>query len=181
MLMLALGFSLNLLTLLAMVLAPLFLGVPILLGLVWMWGTQGYQQLVSYKVSSDLVTAHEYFAHMHQTLAVDIAALEQLLVRFSELVVEHPEIAEIDMLHDVTKQVEGHTICALGDAAAARQPERLQLRRRAARIRRLGSGERPLPLQRSAGFPASKDCFERPSSSPSDDFLEDSPSLRAAS
>ena len=61
--------------LLAMVLAPLFLGVPILLGLVWMWGTQGYQQLVSYKVSSDLVTAHEYFAHMHQTVAVDIGAL----------------------------------------------------------------------------------------------------------
>lgn len=29
--------------------------------------------------------------------AVDIAALEQLLVRFSELVVEHPEIAEIDI------------------------------------------------------------------------------------
>ncbi|TZG26160.1 NADH-quinone oxidoreductase subunit NuoF [Sphingomonas montanisoli] len=27
-------------------------------------------------------------------------------------------IGEIDMLHDVTKQVEGHTICALGDAAA---------------------------------------------------------------
>ncbi|MBF9032243.1 NADH-quinone oxidoreductase subunit NuoF [Rhodobacterales bacterium HKCCE3408] len=26
--------------------------------------------------------------------------------------------AEIDMLYDVTKQVEGHTICALGDAAA---------------------------------------------------------------
>ena len=25
---------------------------------------------------------------------------------------------EIDMLFDVTKQVEGHTICALGDAAA---------------------------------------------------------------
>jgi len=28
------------------------------------------------------------------------------------------EIEEIDMLHDVSKQVEGHTICALGDAAA---------------------------------------------------------------
>jgi NADH-quinone oxidoreductase subunit F len=27
-------------------------------------------------------------------------------------------IEEIDMLYDVTKQVEGHTICALGDAAA---------------------------------------------------------------
>ena len=25
---------------------------------------------------------------------------------------------EIDMLYEVTKQVEGHTICALGDAAA---------------------------------------------------------------
>ncbi|MEL7215853.1 MAG: NADH-ubiquinone oxidoreductase-F iron-sulfur binding region domain-containing protein, partial [Pseudomonadota bacterium] len=28
------------------------------------------------------------------------------------------ELEEIDMLLDVTKQVEGHTICALGDAAA---------------------------------------------------------------
>ena len=26
--------------------------------------------------------------------------------------------AEIDLLEEVTKQVEGHTICALGDAAA---------------------------------------------------------------
>jgi NADH-quinone oxidoreductase subunit F len=28
------------------------------------------------------------------------------------------EISEIDKLWDVTKEVEGHTICALGDAAA---------------------------------------------------------------
>jgi NADH-quinone oxidoreductase subunit F len=28
------------------------------------------------------------------------------------------ELAEIDMLLDVSKQIEGHTICALGDAAA---------------------------------------------------------------
>src|SRR6201995_3954736 len=28
------------------------------------------------------------------------------------------ELAEIDMLFDVSKQIEGHTICALGDAAA---------------------------------------------------------------
>ena len=28
------------------------------------------------------------------------------------------ELEEIDMLLDVTKQIEGHTICALGDAAA---------------------------------------------------------------
>jgi len=28
------------------------------------------------------------------------------------------ELAEIDMLNELTKQIEGHTICALGDAAA---------------------------------------------------------------
>ena len=28
------------------------------------------------------------------------------------------ELGEIDLLHDVTKEIEGHTICALGDAAA---------------------------------------------------------------
>ncbi len=28
------------------------------------------------------------------------------------------QVEEIDMLFQVTKQVEGHTICALGDAAA---------------------------------------------------------------
>ena len=28
------------------------------------------------------------------------------------------DVEEIDMLFNVTKQVEGHTICALGDAAA---------------------------------------------------------------
>ncbi len=27
-------------------------------------------------------------------------------------------VGEIDQLYEVTKQVEGHTICALGDAAA---------------------------------------------------------------
>jgi NADH-quinone oxidoreductase subunit F len=34
------------------------------------------------------------------------------------LVVGDAEIEEIDLLEDVTRQVEGHTICALGDAAA---------------------------------------------------------------
>jgi NADH-quinone oxidoreductase subunit F len=28
------------------------------------------------------------------------------------------KIEEIDQLYDLTKQIEGHTICALGDAAA---------------------------------------------------------------
>jgi NADH-quinone oxidoreductase subunit F len=34
------------------------------------------------------------------------------------MVTGNARIDEIDALHDVTKQVEGHTICALGDAAA---------------------------------------------------------------
>jgi NADH-quinone oxidoreductase subunit F len=34
------------------------------------------------------------------------------------LVEGRAEPAEIDMLEQVTRQVEGHTICALGDAAA---------------------------------------------------------------
>ena len=39
--------------------------------------------------------------------------------RVMERLVEgNAEIHEIDTLYDVTKQVEGHTICALGDAAA---------------------------------------------------------------
>ncbi|MFL6862949.1 MAG: NADH-ubiquinone oxidoreductase-F iron-sulfur binding region domain-containing protein, partial [Allosphingosinicella sp.] len=39
--------------------------------------------------------------------------------RMMERLVEgNAEIEEIDMLWDLTKQVEGHTICALGDAAA---------------------------------------------------------------
>jgi len=36
----------------------------------------------------------------------------------ARLVEGNASVAEIDMLLDVTKQVEGHTICALGDAAA---------------------------------------------------------------
>jgi NADH-quinone oxidoreductase subunit F len=34
------------------------------------------------------------------------------------LVTGEADPAEIDMLYDVSRQVEGHTICALGDAAA---------------------------------------------------------------
>jgi NADH-quinone oxidoreductase subunit F len=34
------------------------------------------------------------------------------------LIAGEADLAEIDTLYDVTKQVEGHTICALGDAAA---------------------------------------------------------------
>lgn len=41
--------------------------------------------------------------------------LEDMLERFK---IGNAEYAEIDMLYELTKQIEGHTICALGDAAA---------------------------------------------------------------
>ena len=49
------------LKLLALVLSPLLLGVPVLLLIVWIWGTHSYNQLLVNKVSSDLVTARQYF------------------------------------------------------------------------------------------------------------------------
>jgi NADH-quinone oxidoreductase subunit F len=41
--------------------------------------------------------------------------LYRLMKRF---VIGNAEVWEIDNLLDLTKQIEGHTICALGDAAA---------------------------------------------------------------
>ena len=38
--------------------------------------------------------------------------------RFSYLVTGNARPAEIDMIWELSKQIEGHTICALGDAAA---------------------------------------------------------------
>jgi two-component system, NtrC family, sensor kinase len=47
--------------LLFLVLAPLLLGAPLIMGLVWHWSNASYHTLLTYKVGSDLVTAHEYF------------------------------------------------------------------------------------------------------------------------
>jgi len=46
----------------------------------------------------------------------DFVAGQSLTLR--RMVEGREEIPEIDTLEQVTKQVEGHTICALGDAAA---------------------------------------------------------------
>ena len=52
-----------------------------------------------------------------------IATSSEMVKKAREGVMErlregNADLAEIDMLQQVTKQVEGHTICALGDAAA---------------------------------------------------------------
>ncbi|ANQ86652.1 putative sensor histidine kinase [Azoarcus olearius] len=47
--------------LLFLVLAPLMLGFPIIMGLTWYWSHTYYHKLLVFKVGSDLVSAHEYF------------------------------------------------------------------------------------------------------------------------
>jgi len=69
------------LKLLTLVLVPLLLGTPILLIIVWIWGTQGYNQLLVNKVSSDLVTARQYFDRVQvgvETSLSSFAASERL-------------------------------------------------------------------------------------------------------
>ncbi|MFN3984600.1 MAG: cache domain-containing protein [Rhodocyclaceae bacterium] len=76
------------LKLLALVLAPLLVGVPLLLVLVWTWGNQAYERLLTFKVSSDLVTAHEYFDRVRLGVGRDVAALADshaLVARLSEI------------------------------------------------------------------------------------------------
>lgn len=63
--------------LLALVLAPLVVGVPVLLGLVWTWGSEGYVRLLNFKISSDLVTAHEYFDRVRIGVGSDVQALAE--------------------------------------------------------------------------------------------------------
>lgn len=63
------------LKLLALVLAPLAVGVPLLLGLVWTWGNEAYERLLNYKVGSDLVTAHEYFDRVREGVGSDVVAI----------------------------------------------------------------------------------------------------------
>ncbi|MBC7944421.1 MAG: cache domain-containing protein [Burkholderiales bacterium] len=47
--------------LLSMVLSPLLIVLPLLAALVLIWGNESYDRLVRYKISSDLIIAHEYF------------------------------------------------------------------------------------------------------------------------
>lgn len=65
------------LKLLALVLVPLLFGVPLLLGLVWTWGNQAYERLVTFKVSSDLVTAHEFFERVRSGVGRDVKGVAE--------------------------------------------------------------------------------------------------------
>jgi len=63
------------LKLLVLVLAPLLAGVPLLLVLVWTWGNQAYERLLTFKVSSDMITANGYFERVRIGVGGEVSAL----------------------------------------------------------------------------------------------------------
>lgn len=63
------------LKLLVLVLAPVLAGVPLLLALVWTWGNQAYERLLTFKVSSDMITANGYFERVRIGVGRDVSAL----------------------------------------------------------------------------------------------------------
>lgn len=91
------------LKLLALVLAPLLIGVPALLGLVWTWGNQAYERLVTFKVSSDLVTAHEYFERVRSGVGRDVQAIADSSQLVVSLEARH-DAAFAVMLEDLARR-----------------------------------------------------------------------------
>jgi two-component system NtrC family sensor kinase len=61
--------------LLSLALAPLLLGFPLIVAVVWYWSNTSYHQLLTYKVGSDLVTAHEYFDRVIRNVGISVEAL----------------------------------------------------------------------------------------------------------
>jgi two-component system NtrC family sensor kinase len=61
--------------LLFLVLAPLLIGFPIIMALVWYWSNTSYHKLLIFKVGSDLVTAHEYFDRVVKDVGSRVEAL----------------------------------------------------------------------------------------------------------
>lgn len=73
--------------------------------------------------SADIIEAIQRFSHfyMHESCGQCTPCREGtgwMYRVMTRMMKGQAEIEEIDMLLDVSKQVEGHTICALGDAAA---------------------------------------------------------------
>jgi NADH-quinone oxidoreductase subunit F len=73
--------------------------------------------------STDIVEAIARLSHfyMHESCGQCTPCREGTgwMYRIMQRLVKgQAELSEIDMLLEVTKQIEGHTICALGDAAA---------------------------------------------------------------
>jgi len=61
--------------LLLVALVPFLTVLPILFFLIFYWGIGYYDRLLTFKVSSDLAVAHEYFIHVRERVGLDIASL----------------------------------------------------------------------------------------------------------
>lgn len=61
--------------LLLVALLPFLTVLPILFSLISYWGVAYYDRLLTFKVSSDLIVAHEYFIHVREKIGLDIASL----------------------------------------------------------------------------------------------------------
>lgn len=61
--------------LLCLVLAPLMLGFPIIMGLIWYWGEAYYHRLMVSRVGSDLATAHGYLERVIEGVGRGIEGL----------------------------------------------------------------------------------------------------------
>ncbi len=53
----------------------MLIGFPLITGLIWYWSDTSYRQLMTYKVSSDLVTAHEYMDRVVGSVGHSVEAL----------------------------------------------------------------------------------------------------------
>lgn len=61
--------------LLLVALVPFLTVLPILFFLIFYWGVGYYDRLLTFKVSSDLAVAHEYFLHVRDRVGQDISSL----------------------------------------------------------------------------------------------------------
>lgn len=61
--------------LLLVALLPFLTVLPILFSLISYWGVAYYDRLLTFKVSSDLTVAHEYFIHVREKIGLDITSL----------------------------------------------------------------------------------------------------------
>ena len=67
------------------------------------------------QVKTKIFTSHRFYLRHSLRQNLEMGVLEEQVV---DHIMSKAEIEEIDALEKVTKQIEGHTICALGDAAA---------------------------------------------------------------
>ncbi|WP_293778546.1 cache domain-containing protein [uncultured Oxalicibacterium sp.] len=72
--------------LLLVALVPFLTVLPILFFLIFYWGAAYYDRLLTFKVSSDLAVAHEYFNHVQERVGSDVVSLgdAHVLVRTIE-------------------------------------------------------------------------------------------------